>query len=334
MKIPLLAVLVLSASMLSCDRAGKLVDKAKSTVSGKSAKEEDKAEEEEAKPVPMDPALAKLVDRTDEGVLFRRDLPFPKEVGVVITEKEPMGVRLFQQSEVSKQATSLSLIRKFSMEIKKTPEFVRFSGFKESFADTTPTTGDAAPVPQQRHPLQAPVSPKDVTLVLRKDKWSAGGTPGFAELAFAQQMGPQMSVLMQEYGLSPRPLWFGKRRIVPGKPIEISGELLPMLVAGKATGELTITLEDIESVHGHPCGRFSIKGSYQRKGFPFLDGRQFNEETSILSGHIWMSVLHPLVLQYRTERIVTLSIAEGTGPAIRYQGNTSPLRSIAWQAVE
>jgi hypothetical protein len=171
-------------------------------------------------------------------------------------------------------------------------------------------------------------------MVLHNGKWGAKENTGFADAALAQQLGPKMPELLQEYGLSPRPMWFGKRRIAPGKPMEISGELLPMLVAGKATGALTITLEEIESVHGHPCGRFAIKGSYQRKGFPFPDGRLFDEETSIQSGHIWMSLIHPLVLQHRVDRIVTISVAVGSGPAIRFQGNTSPLRSIDWKAGE
>lgn len=344
MRTRFVAVFAICLSLVACDKVAKLIDKS----SGKN--QADAGKNAEPKEIPIDPELAKLIDRNEEGVLFRRDLPFPKEIRVSITEKEPMAVRLFQQSEVSKQVTTLDVVRHFSMQIRKGPGSVQFAGYKEEFYDNKPVvkdlpkgkakgsskdaSKDLAPAPVKGHPLLAPVPPKDHTMIFRQDKWRADSNTGFAEASLAQQLGPQMNPLLHEYGLNPRPLWFGKRRIVAGKPMAITGELLPMLVVGKATGELTITLEDVESVHGHPCGRFAIKGSYQRKEFPFLDGRLFNEETTIQSGHVWMSVLHPLVLKYHVNRIVTLSVAEGSGPAMRFQGSTSPMRSIDWKALE
>lgn len=323
MKTRFLAALVSCLALSSCERAKKLFHQAvkEGLSAGESAGE---------KPVPLDPELAKLVDRTEEGVLFRRDLPFPGEIRVTVTEKEPMAVRLFQQSEVGKRVTKISSVRHQVMEIRKSPGSIQFSNYKEEFFDDKLPANDAVPAAIKEHPLLPPVPPVDHTMLFRNDVWSRMDNTGFAQAALAQQLGPQMPALLQEYGMSPRPMWFGKRRIAVGRPMEISGELLPMLVAGNATGSLTITLEDIESVQGHPCGRFAIHGSYERKGFPFPDGRLFDEETSIQSGHIWMSVLHPLVLQYRLDRIVTLSVAEGSGPAMRFQGNTSPMRRIEW----
>lgn len=336
MKTRLLFPFCVCLALASCDRASKLIAKAKATVTQEEEKEtkKDDTSSRDDEVVPIDPELAALIDQTDEGVLFRRDLPFPKEVSVTITEKEPMAVRLFQQSEVGRQNSTFSAVRQLSMEIQRTPGSVLFSDFKEEFFEEKNVAGNMTQVAIQGHPLLSPLPPKDHTMVFQKDKWGAMPNVGFAAAALAQQLGPHMPSLLQEYGLSPRLLWFGKRRIAPGKPMDISGELLPMLVAGKATGELTITLEKIESVKGHPCGRFAIKGSYLRERFPAWDGRLFDEETSIQSGTIWMSVLHPLVLQYRVDRIVTLSVAEGNGPAIRIQGNSSPTRTIEWRAGE
>lgn len=326
------AALAMCLALVSCERASKLVEKAKETVANKAQKTGDGAASADVgEAVPMDPELAKRIDQTEEGIVFRRDLPFPKSVEVRITEKEPIAVRMLQQSEVGTQSTTISSVRHMGMTVARTSGTVRFSEFKEEYFDAKPAAGDGAPSPIRNHPLLPPTPPKDHTMVFRGGKWSAMEHSGFAEVALAQQLGPQMPSLFQEYGLNPRSMWFGKRRIAPGKPMQISGELLPMLIAGNATGELTITLEEIESVHGHPCGRFAVKGSYARKSFPFPDGRLFHEESTIQSGHIWMSVLHPLVLQYRVERIVTLTVAEGSGPSIRFQGNTSLLRSIAWK---
>ncbi len=335
MKTRLLTALVFCLALVSCERAKKLMDQAKGTVTQKGQDTSENASPDEAdNAVPIDAELAKLIDQTEEGMVFRRDLPFPKDLQVTITEKEPMAVRVFQRSEVGKENSTVSAVRHLSMDIRRAAGSLEFAGFKEEYYEDKLVGEEIAPRLIKTHPLLPPVPPKDHTMVFRNGKWGARQNPGFAELALAQKLGPQMTALLQEYGVSPRPMWFGKRRIAPGKPMEISGELLPMLIAGKATGTLTITLEKLESVHGHPCGRFAIKGSYQRKGFPFPDGRLFDEETTIQSGHIWMSVLHPLVLKYRVERIVTLSVPEGSGPAIRFQGNTSPIRSIRWKAEE
>jgi hypothetical protein len=328
-KIPFLLVVFLA--LASCDKADKLINKAKDTISKKEIKDET-SPSDIITSSPIDKELAKLIDKTEEGILFRRDLPFPKDVRVTITEKEPMAVRLFRSSAIRTQNKELSSVRKLHVDMHKTQGTLRFSNHKEEYFNLKSTIEDGATGQINDHPLLPPVPPKDHTMVFRNGKWGSKENTGFAEAVLTQQLGPQMPTLLLEYGLNPRALWFGKRRIAPGKPMVISGELLPMLVIGKATGELTITLEDIESVHGHPCGRFAIKGSYQRKGFPLLDGRIFDEETSIQSGHIWMSVLHPLVLQYHLERIVTYSVPEGSGPAIRFQGNTSPMRSIEWKA--
>jgi hypothetical protein len=333
MKTRLFAVLVVCLALVSCERVKQLIEKAKGSASQKGREmSEESSPADIGCAVPMDADLVKLMDKNEEGIRFRRDLPFPKEVRVSIAEKEPMTVRLFQQSEVGKKITKISAVRQLAMEMRRTPSSVQFANFKEEYFLGKKTDQNVTPGPIKGHALLPPVPPRDHTMVFRNGTWGGSGKTGFAEAALAQQLGPHLPALLQEYGLSARPMWFGKRRIAPGKPMEISGELLPMLVAGKATGALTITLEQLESVHGHPCGRFAIKGSYQRKGFPFPDGRLFDEETSIQSGHIWMSVLHPLVLQYRVERIVTLSVPEGSGPAIRFQGNTSSVRSLQWSA--
>lgn len=328
MKTRILAALVVCLALASCERVKKAIEKVKGTdteeTSGGALADEEKA-------VPMDPELAKLIDQNEEGILFRRDLPFPKDLTVAVLDKEPLAGQVFQQSEMGKHNTKVSAVRRMSMNIQRTPDSLRFSNQKQEAFDGNQVSGKAAPAPIKGSPLLPPVTPNDHVMVLRNGKWVAGAD-SFAAAALAQQLGPKIPVLMQEYGLSPRSMWFGKRRIAPGKPMEISGELLPMLLAGNATGALTITLEEIESVHGHPCGRFAIKGSYQRKDFPLTDGRLMDEECTIQSGQIWLSVLHPLVLKYKFERIVTLAVGEGSGPAMRMQGSSSPMRSIDWKA--
>lgn len=319
-----LPLFALCLCLTSCDQVKQLTARAKSAIQEKTG-----GAGAAGRASAIDARWTPLIDRTPEGILFRRDLPFPQEVAVTIQEREPLTARLTLSSEIGKQNTGIASIHTLSFDAARSPGSIRFSRYQEEYHDAVRKTEKNEPVVLANHPLLPPSRPKDHTFVLRNAQWSPPPNATFSDVLLAQQLGPVMTDLMHEYALGPRPLWFGPRRIAPGQPIEVSGDLLSMLVAGKATGSLTITLEDMEPVHGHPCGRFAIKGSYQRKQFPLVDGRRFDEQCTIQSGQIWLSVVHPLVLRHRLERIVTFSITEG-GPTLRYQGSASSERTIAW----
>ena len=82
-----------------------------------------------------------------------------------------------------------------------------------------------------------------------------------------------------------------------GDQLAVSGDSLPMLVAGKGKGSLNLKLESFEAVAGHPCGVFSVSGTYSRKKFPDFEGNLTDEDVTIQSGKIWLSLIHPIVLK-------------------------------------
>ena len=70
---PIVALLGISA--FSCDKAKNWANQARVAVEGGLAKKAG-----EAGATTADPALQKLVDQTPEGVIFRKDLPFPRQL--------------------------------------------------------------------------------------------------------------------------------------------------------------------------------------------------------------------------------------------------------------
>lgn len=318
-------------ALTACDGVRKAIDGAKSkveesardVVGGGKGSAEDKGE--------IDPAWASLIDRNEEGILFRRDLPFPQVVSVRVSEKDPMNMRIVRTSDMGKQNITDSSTREMAFSIRKNQGTITIADYRELFQDTVKKTSEGNPVVLNDHPLKSPNPPAEQSLVWKGKQWQPADSSTFAKVAYGRQVGPMVPDLLSEYGLVPRSMWFGKRRVQPGKTVVVSGELLPMLVAGDATGELSLTLQEIEAVHGHPCGKFAVRGSYKRRKFPLLDGRAFDEEVSIQSGFVWLSVVYPLVLRYEWDRIVTLQIAEGSGPGVRCQGSSRIERMIEWK---
>ena len=82
MKTRYLTVIAISLVSFACDKVRNLTDKAKSTVASEVAKKSGGSAG--SKP---DPELQKLVDQTPEGTVFRKDLPFPKQIEVKVTRR-------------------------------------------------------------------------------------------------------------------------------------------------------------------------------------------------------------------------------------------------------
>ena len=117
----------------------------------------------------------------------------------------------------------------------------------------------------------------------------------------AQMIAPVFEDLLIEDGLAPRALWFGKKRYKVGDKLTVTDDFLPMLVGGKAKGNLKVTLESFDAVNGHPCGVFSVAGDFTRKQFPDFNGSITNEEVTIESGKLWLSLLYSLILREETD---------------------------------
>ena len=83
MKLPFATLGLICLTSFSCQKVKDLADKVRSKISGEIAKQAGQSAGSE-----VDPALQKLVDQTAEGVIFRKDLPFPTTIHVKTSTRE------------------------------------------------------------------------------------------------------------------------------------------------------------------------------------------------------------------------------------------------------
>jgi hypothetical protein len=308
--IPLLFLLALAAS--SCDKARSLADKARSAVESEIAKTS--AESGDTTP---DPELLKLVDRSPEGYHFRKDLPFPNRLDVKTTRRLEISARISESSALGSSANILKGTQTSVNRVERAGEQVRHTLMESTF---TEPVADGA---NEKKPVVRQLSPPSNPRTFRKagGKWMSDDSEGFRAAALSKQLAPVFEQLLVENSLAPRSQWFGKHRIKIGSSVPVKGDTLSMLVGGNAKGGLTLTLESIAAVHGHPCGVFTVTGDYSRKKFPDFEGNLTDEDVTIQSGKVWLSLLHPLVLREELDTIQTFRSGTAGNPASLGQGS-------------
>lgn len=290
MKLRFLALASTAVALSACEKAKTIAQQASKAVEEKVAAKVGSTSSSEA-----DPELMKLVDQTAEGVLFRKDLPFPQRVEVHIRRIDDLSVRMMQSSEIGRQSGMIKGTREQVFKLERAGDHVRITEERSEFS--VPSVEDPKESKKTTNPLErvAP-SNKPVNFRLSGGKWRVENGGDFRSAVLEKELSPVFGQLLIEHALAPRSLWFGKRRMKPGDSLVVSGEQLPMLlVVGKGT--FNLTYESIDSVSGHPCGVFSVTGDFSRKKFPDLEGNLSDEDVTIQSGKIWLSLLYPLVLK-------------------------------------
>lgn len=320
------AALALAACLASCDQAKKIANEASSAVREQVSKASSGQGTSEA----ADPALEKLVDRSAEGVVFRKDLPFPARIDVRTTSRREINGRFYQTSEIEKRAENIKGIRVSIYRIERSPDSFRHTVEQASFSN--PTEEDPEGTKRLADPLEQ-IAPSAKPRTFRKSAgtWTTDDKEGFRAAALSKQLAPSLDALLVEDGASPRPIWFGKKRVKPGEELSISGESLSMLIAGHPTGSLKLRLDSFEPVHGHPCGVFSVTGDYSRKPFPDFDGNFAAEDVTIQSGKVWLSLIHPVVLKWDIDTIQTSRHGGRGNPASRLQGSVKLTLTREWR---
>jgi hypothetical protein len=319
--------LVLSAALciasLSCDKAKNFVGRAKAVVDNQLNQAATVTEDTKA-----DPELQKLVDQTPEGVIFRKDLPFPAKFEVRTTLNEEISGRVFETSALGKEATAQKGTRSTISKLERSGDQVRYTLEKSTFTDPVAAGADKAEKPVVRV-LTPPSKPQ----VYQKTKsvWKSNYSEGFRAVALSQQLSPCFELLLVESALAPRSLWFSKKRLKIGDQIKISDKTLPMLLAGRAKGLFTLTLESIGAVKGHPCGVFSFVGEYSREQVPDFEGAMIDEDVTVQSGKLWLSLIHPLVLRQEAETIQTTRQGAGGNLSTRFQGTVKVSLIREWK---
>jgi len=317
-------VLCLTAS---CDKAKNIAEQATSTV-----KERISEATGESVGAKVDPELLKLVDQTDEGVIFRKDLPFPASIEVNASTSSQMNIRLFEASAIERKTSMLAGVMESTDKFERAGDHVRFTQGKSRLTDPAAKDDEGKPVEVAENPLKTLMEVDAPREFHRRDgKWQGDESGGFAAVAVAREITPYFDTLLQEHGLAPRPQWFAKRRVKVGDGIVLTGPALAMLVSGNATGTLNLKLESIGDVAGHPCGVFSVSGDYSRRKFPSFSGGFTDEDVTIQSGKVWLSLIHPLVLKWEMDTIQSFKTGDKGGQRLQGQGTSKITITREWK---
>ncbi len=320
------AICLIALATASCDKAKNLADKASSAV-----REQIAAKTGSDDPKKIDPELQKLVDQNADGVVFRKDLAFPKSLEVRTTRHRELSGRFYQSSAISKRSDTVKGTEVNIFKLERSVGEVRYTLEQSSFS--LPLAGDANAAAQQTaNPLeQVAPSTKPVTFRKNGKSWRSDDSDGFRAAVLSKTLTPVFDELLIENALAPRTLWFSKRRVKIGEELVISGDSLPMLLAGKAKGSFKLKLESIEAVGGHPCGVFSVSGDYTRKAFPDFNGNETDEDVTIQSGKIWLSLIHPVILKEELDTIQSFKSGGQGGAFERGQGTVKVSIKRDWK---
>jgi len=322
----LILLLPLSCLFISCDKARKLADKTQSAAKGQIGRALNETSDSDS-----DHELQALVDANEEGVIFRKDLPFPtsmkvREADVIEYQK----VRVFLQSELGSQSALLQNTRLRTTLYQLAGDNLRIT--LETLQTNEPAATDA--------PDENLVTTVDllqggvIEFQFADGKWSADATTDFRKTVWQSDLLPHLPVLLANAGVRPRPLWFAKKRIKQGEVITIGDKLMPMFFDEKTSGNLQLTFEGQEPIHGHPCGVFAVKGDYTRKNTPSADGTLTDQEVTIESGKLWLSLLYPVVLRSDLQTIQSCTSGKGTGPAQSMRGSIRVTSTCEWMPAE
>ena len=323
----ILSVLALS----SCDRLKEVAEKVSTSVSDKLGDSHENLVEK-----PHYNPLLNLVDQTEEGYVFRKDLPFPSEMIVTTVAERRINGRIFNESQLGRKVEAIIGKEEITAVFERNGPTVLFTIKDSSFSIPTPATKGGEPGSSTvDNPFsQAPPPKKTMTFVQEDRVWKGRGNREFKLMAMNLQLSPVFGDLLMDNALAPRGLWFSSNRIKIGDEIEVTQTAMPMIVSGKASGSLNIKLDAVEEIEGHPCGRFSVVGKYRRHGFPSLVGNLINEEVTIESGEIWLSLIYPVILKEKLKTIQTFGPADGGSVVGRAQGSVDTLVVRKWKSFE
>lgn len=330
MKLRFLLILAFALGLSSCDKVKQLAQKA-STAATKEMQSGAGATHAQ-----VDNSLQALVDQTAEGVVFRKDLPFPENISIKTTLKRDISGRFFHSSELGKKVENIQGFEVTVAEFERSKGSVRYALKEATFTVPAAEKNKEGKMVDKKvaNPLK-PQAPSTQPLMFSRNGgvWKVDGQNDFRSVVLSRQLGPVFDELLIEQGLAPRPLWFSKKRLKVGDELTLADESVRMLIAGNAKGNLQLKLQAIEAVSGHPCGVFAVSGSYNRSGLPEFDGTVMDEEITIESGKLWLSLLYPVVLKEELSTIQTFKPGAETGLVGRGQGVIKHSRLREWKPV-
>ena len=323
MKLHHLPIPLLCLAVFSCEKAKNLANEARLKVESELAKHGGQSGEGKA-----DAELQKLVDQTPEGVVFRKDLPFPAKLEVKTTRVQEVSQRIIKSSAIENQATTLKGTQTTVTRLERDGDQVRYTLVESTFALPVIENAD-----DSKKPAATQAAPPSKPVVFRKtdSTWKADTSGGFRAVSLSQILSPVFEDLLVENALAPHSLWFGKKRFKIGDQLTVPEKSLPMLIAGNAKGTLKLTLKSIDAVNGHPCGMFEVTGDYNRKRVPDFEGVLTDEDVAIRSGKLWLSLIYPVVLKEELDTIQSTRTGGQGNAATRGQGSIKVSVAREWK---
>jgi len=323
-------VLILAACSLplsSCDKAREIAGKAKTAVENRveEVKEDVTGQAPAAEAAaPADANLQSLVDQTEDGYVFRKDLPYPTRLKVKVTESTRFKGRHFESSLFGAGVGTIDGEFQSGQELEMQGGTVAVTFQEYAFVPAViPTAGEAV---ETRKVLR-----KGGRLdLVRKDlKWApAGNTRDFSVLAMMANTDADLE--LSRDCVMPRPFWFGKGRMKIGDEVAVSDPHLGMLGFRGGKGRIRLRLDAVEAVGGHPCGVFSVAGAVDKGKLRLLGESAGDEQVTIESGKIWCSLIYPVVLKEELEMVITAKQGEGRKLSNHMQGSASVRVDRAW----
>ena len=141
MKRLILILPVLAVATTGCEKAKNLADKASSAVKQQLDKSTGKSDASG-----VDWHLGKLVEQTSEGAVFRKDLPFPDRLEVLVTTQRELTCRIYQKSEIERKSEEIKGTQVHIAKLERTGNHVRHTLQQASFVKFSPDQGETGGV--------------------------------------------------------------------------------------------------------------------------------------------------------------------------------------------
>jgi len=205
------------------------------------------------------------------------------------------------------------------------------SKLEQAKADQETAAAAVAPAVPDELTASKDLSGCKCSFVADGNGWKAVHSNDFKLAVWSRNLEPHLAALGSAAGVLPRTYWLGKRRLKPGDSVPLSGESLALLLGEGASGSLVLTLEAFEPSGGHPCGVFAVTGNYRQAAVAGPDGEVIDEDVSISSGKLWLSLVYPVVIRQQLETIQTLSTGMRSGYSTLIQGSVAVSVTRTWK---
>lgn len=295
----------------------------------------------------IDKELGKLVAKNEAGYVFRTDIPFPRQLKVVVTEitrfKDANMAKLEGEGSQPTKITSRSeevLTYELSgnaLRLTQIQDLTQRDPFKgEVVANPNPEAAGketAAVVPEESIRMVGPRVGKSVEFRLAGKTWKTLPNNDFKTLAWGKDLESQVESTLASTGLRPRASLFGNKPLPIGHTINLKDGNIDRVFAGVSKGKLDMVFRAVEGVYAHPCAVFDVKGSIEIPSEKEVMNRTRVGEETIESGQIWFSLLYPVVLREEYKKIVSYQVREDGKLVERFQGRAETYVHKDWKVV-